>query len=133
MSSSGLPEVYREPMVLFYRQNESIPQVADVLELSEEAVRQRLSRGRALLNERVTKMIQNGLRRSGPADTFAVAVIAALPMVAATTTAKGAIMGMATTKSATGQATGLIGFLKGHRFLCRLDCHPGHAGHALWI
>ena len=40
---SGLPEVYREPMVLFYRQNESIPQVAEVLEISEEAVRQRLS------------------------------------------------------------------------------------------
>ncbi len=74
---SGLPEIYREPMVLFYRQYESIPQVADVLGISEVAVRQRLSRGRALLNERVTKVIQNGLRRMRPADTFAVTVIAA--------------------------------------------------------
>jgi RNA polymerase sigma factor (sigma-70 family) len=125
---SGLPEVYREPMVLFYRQNESIPQVADVLELSEEAVRQRLSRGRALLNERVAKVVQNGLRRSGPADTFAVAVIAVLPMVAATTTAKGAIMGMATTKSATGQATGLVGFLKGIGFFAGLIAIPATLG-----
>ena len=125
---SGLPEVYREPMVLFYRQNESIPQVADVLELSEEAVRQRLSRGRALLNERVTKVIQSGLRRSGPADTFAVAVIAALPMVAATATAKGAIMGMAATKGTTGQATGLIGFLKGIGFFAGLIAIPATLG-----
>lgn len=125
---AGLPEVYREPMVLFYRQNESIPQVADVLELSEEAVRQRLSRGRALLNERVTKMIQSGLRRSGPADTFAVAVIAALPMVAATATAKGAIMGMAATKGTTGQATGLIGFLKGIGFFAGLIAIPATLG-----
>ncbi|HKW29609.1 MAG TPA: sigma-70 family RNA polymerase sigma factor, partial [Verrucomicrobiae bacterium] len=125
---SGLPEVYREPMVLFYRQNESIPQVADVLELSEEAVRQRLSRGRALLNERVAKVVQNGLRRSGPADTFAAVVIAVLPMVAATTTAKGAIMGMATTKSATGQATGLVGFLKGIGFFAGLIAIPATLG-----
>jgi RNA polymerase sigma factor (sigma-70 family) len=125
---SGLPEIYREPMVLFYRQNESIPQVAGVLEISEEAVRQRLSRGRALLNERVTKVIQSGLRRSGPADTFAMAVIAALPIVAAATTAKGAIVGMATTKSATGHATGLAGLLKGIGFFAGLIAIPATLG-----
>ena len=86
---AGLPEIYREPMVLFYRQNESIQRVADVLAISEEAVRQRLSRGRALLNERVTKVIEQGLRRTGPADTFAAAVIAALPALASVTTTKG--------------------------------------------
>lgn len=125
---SGLPELYREPMVLFYRQNESIPRVAEVLEISEETARQRLSRGRALLNERVANVIRNGLRRSGPADTFAVAVIAALPIVAATTTAKGAIMGMATTKSATGQTTGLAGFLKGIGLFAGLIAIPATLG-----
>jgi RNA polymerase sigma factor (sigma-70 family) len=125
---SGLPLVYREPMVLFYRQNESIPQVADVLALSEEAVRQRLSRGRALLNDRVTKVIQNGLRRSGPADTFAVAVIAALPMLAAATTAKGAIMGMATTEGAASQAGGLMGVLKSVGFFAGLVAVPATLG-----
>jgi hypothetical protein len=121
---SGMPEIYREPMVLFYRQNESIPQVADVLTISEEAVRQRLSRGRALLNDRVTKVIQNGLRRTGPADTFAVVVIASLPALAAAITAKGAVVGMATTKSATGQATGMIGFLKSIGFFLGLVAVP---------
>lgn len=76
---SGLPVVYREPMVLFYRQNESIPQVADALEISEDAVRQRLLRGRTLLNDRLMKIVQSGLRRSRPADVFALAVVASLP------------------------------------------------------
>jgi RNA polymerase sigma factor (sigma-70 family) len=125
---SGLPQIYREPMVLFYRQNESVPRVADVMAISEDAVRQRLSRGRALLNERVAKVIQNGLRRSGPANTFVVAVITALPIVAAATTAKGAIVGIVTTKSATSQATGLLGFLKGLASFAGLIAVPAILG-----
>ncbi len=125
---SGLPQVYREPMVLFYRQNESVPQVAEVLAISEDAVRQRLSRGRTLLNERVARVIRSGLRRSGPGDAFAVAVIAALPLLAAATTAKGAIMGVAATKSTTGQATGLLGFLKGIGFFAGLIAVPASLG-----
>ena len=125
---SGMPEIYREPMVLFYRQNESIPQVANVLAISEEAVRQRLSRGRALLNERITKVIQSGLRRTGPADTFALTVIAALPILAAVTTAKGAVLGMATTESAASQAGGFVGLLKGLGFFAGLIAVPATLG-----
>lgn len=128
---SGMPEIYREPMVLFYRQNESVPKVAGVLEISEEAVRQRLSRGRALLNERVTKLIQSGLRRTRPADTFAVAVIASLPALAATTTAKGTLLGMATTKGATSPATGIIGCLKAIGFFAGLVAVPATIGTCL--
>jgi RNA polymerase sigma factor (sigma-70 family) len=94
---SGLPEVYRQPMVLFYRQEESIASVAEILGLSEEAVRQRLSRGRSMLNERVAKVVEIGLRRSGPTKAFGLAVLAALPAAsvkagtvgAATAAAKG--------------------------------------------
>ncbi len=78
---SGLPEIYRQPMVLFYRQEESIGSVAEILGISEEAVRQRLSRGRAMLNERVAKVVETGLRRSGPTKAFGLAVLAALPAV----------------------------------------------------
>ena len=42
-SLAGLPETYREPMVLFYRQGQSVAEVADALELSEDAVKQRLT------------------------------------------------------------------------------------------
>ena len=50
-----IPPDYREPMVLFYRDGQSTQAVAEALDLSEEAVRQRLSRGRAMLNDRVSK------------------------------------------------------------------------------
>jgi RNA polymerase sigma factor (sigma-70 family) len=123
---SGLPEVYREPMVLFYRQNESVSAVADALSISEEAVRQRLSRGRALLNERVTKVVQNGLRQTGPATSFAMAVVAGLPALAAATTAKGALVGMATTQS--GKAAGILGALKSIGFFAGIVAIPAIAG-----
>ena len=47
----GIPETYREPLILYYRQQHSLEQVAGALELSEDAVKQRLSRGRKLLQE----------------------------------------------------------------------------------
>src|SRR5512136_884243 len=45
-SLERLPEIYREPLVLFYREHQSIEAVAQDLGLSEDAVKQRLSRGR---------------------------------------------------------------------------------------
>ena len=39
-----IPETYREPLVLFYREEQSVDRVAEALELSADAVRQRLSR-----------------------------------------------------------------------------------------
>ena len=47
-SIEKIPETYREPLVLFYREHQSIEAVAQSLELSEDAVKQRLSRGRKL-------------------------------------------------------------------------------------
>lgn len=44
-SLDRIPEIYREPLVLFYRQQQSIETVAHDLGLSEDAVKQRLSRG----------------------------------------------------------------------------------------
>ena len=45
-SLERLPVVYREPLVLFYREHQSIERVAAALDLTEDAVKQRLSRGR---------------------------------------------------------------------------------------
>jgi RNA polymerase sigma factor (sigma-70 family) len=123
---SGLPETYREPMVLFYRENESISRVAELLGISEEAVRQRLSRGRGLLNERVAGVVRNGLRRSRPSRTFTLAVLGALPALAATTTANGASVGMTTAKSAS-QASGWSLF-KGIGFFAGLVAIPAALG-----
>lgn len=78
-SLEQIPETYREPLVLFYREHESIERVAEVMELSEEAARQRLSRGRKLLQEQVQAFVEGALRQSGPGPAFTASVLAALP------------------------------------------------------
>ncbi len=82
-SLAGLPEIYREPMVLFYRQEQSVAEVASALELSEDAVKQRLSRGRALLREGLAHVVESTLTRTKPGAAFKLAVLVALPMVSA--------------------------------------------------
>jgi hypothetical protein len=78
----SLPETYREPLVLYYRTEHSVAEVAAELELSEDAVKQRLARGRKLLTEEVAAFVDATLRRSRPGKAFAIAVLAALPATA---------------------------------------------------
>ncbi|MBN8417692.1 MAG: sigma-70 family RNA polymerase sigma factor [Verrucomicrobia bacterium] len=91
-----LPETYREPMVLFYRQNESVAAVAESLGVSEDAVKQRLARGRAMLAEQVERRLGNTLRQTMPTAAFTFGVLAALPL--ATTSASAATAGMTLAK-----------------------------------
>lgn len=77
-----IPETYRVPLVLFYREHQSVEQVAAGLELSEDAVKQRLSRGRRLLQEEVQAFVENTLQRTAPGPGFSMAVLAVLPAVA---------------------------------------------------
>ena len=65
-SLERVPELYREPLILFYRQHQSIEHVAVALDLSEDAVKQRLSRGRKLLQDEVRAFVENSLRRTAP-------------------------------------------------------------------
>lgn len=103
-----LPRTYRDPLVLFYRSGDSTEQVAETLELSEEAVRQRLARGRAMLNARVTRLVESGLRRSNPSKAFTLGVLAALPVFA--TTASAATVGATAAKgSSAAKASALLG------------------------
>ena len=60
-------------------------EVAGALVLSEEAVKQRLSRGRGMLREQVAELVESGLRRSRPGRTFTVTVMAGLAAHAAGT------------------------------------------------
>ena len=110
---SALPEIYRQPMVMFYRENQSIQAVAEALGISDELARQRLSRGRALLSERVEQVLKQGLKRLKPSDGFTVTVLAALPVVAMATTAKGAVMGGVAMKGAPAKGGGALAGLKG--------------------
>lgn len=46
-SLEKIPELYREPLILYYRENQSVEQVALALDLTEDAVKKRLSRAGA--------------------------------------------------------------------------------------
>lgn len=74
-----LPETYREPLVLYYRENRSIEHVAGELDLTEDAVKQRLARGRKLLQEQALAFVEGALARTTPGKAFTLGVLAALP------------------------------------------------------
>jgi RNA polymerase sigma factor (sigma-70 family) len=82
-SLERIPEIYREPLILFYRESESTERVAEILDLSPDTARQRLSRGRKLLQEEVTGFVEGALRRSAPGIPFTAGVLSALPMAGA--------------------------------------------------
>ncbi len=86
-SLERIPEIYREPLVLFYREHQSIEAVAQNLELSEDAVKQRLSRGRKLLHEQVLAFVEGVLEKTSPGKTFTLGVLASLPVVSTSTKA----------------------------------------------
>ena len=98
-SLEKIPEIYREPLVLFYREHQSIEAVAQNLELTEDAVKQRLTRGRKLLHEEVLVFVEGALEKTAPGKTFTLGVVVALPLLA--TTAKSATVGTTAAKGGT--------------------------------
>lgn len=116
---ASLPEIYREPLVLYHREEQSIARVAELLELNPNTVKQRLARGRELLKTEMAALVERGLSRSAPGRNFTIAVLAAIPAMTASaqaaaitaTTVKGTAFVKATTW--TGMASALAGPLLG--------------------
>jgi len=107
-SIERIPESYREPLVLYYREHQSVENVAAALDLSEDAVKQRLSRGRKLLHEQVLAFVEGALERTSPGKAFTIGVMAALP--AFTISAKAAAVGVVAAKGgATAEAAAASG------------------------
>jgi RNA polymerase sigma factor (sigma-70 family) len=107
-SLERIPDIYREPLVLFYREQKSVADVAEKLELTEDAVKQRLSRGRKLLTEEVAAFVEGTLARTNPGKVFTLGVLAALPVFA--TSAKAATIGATAVKgSAAAKAAASLG------------------------
>jgi len=98
----ALPEAYREPLILYYREQQSIERVAAAMDLSVDNVKQRLSRGRAMVREQVEGVVARSLGRTIPGATFTAYVLAALPVaglpVAAGSSAATAGKGVAAAK-----------------------------------
>jgi RNA polymerase sigma factor (sigma-70 family) len=104
-SLEKIPATYREPLILFYRQHQSIEQVGAALDLSEDTVKQRLFRGRKLLQEEVRAFVETTLERTAPGREFSSLVLSALPITTGSMAATGATLG------AKGAATAKTGFL----------------------
>jgi RNA polymerase sigma factor (sigma-70 family) len=126
-SLEKIPENYREPLVLFYREHQSIEEVAQNLELSEDAVKQRLSRGRKLLHEEVLAFVEGALEKTAPGQIFTVGVLAALSFTAKS--AKAATIGVTAAKAGAatkagvtlGAAGGFLPILGGGYFAFKSD------------
>ncbi|HEY1923284.1 MAG TPA: sigma-70 family RNA polymerase sigma factor, partial [Tepidisphaeraceae bacterium] len=99
-SLERIPEIYREPLVLFYREHQSIAAVAEELELTEDNVKQRLSRGRKLLHEHVLAFVEGALEKTSPGKAFTSSVVAVLPVMAASAKATTAGAALATSGAA---------------------------------
>lgn len=78
-------EILREVLTLYYREGQSVAQVAALLDLSEDAVKQRLSRARETLRGTLLQRLGDTLGATAPGGAFAAAVMAALPLAAPVT------------------------------------------------
>ena len=104
---AGIPENYREPMVLFYREDQSVAEVASGLDLSEAVVRQRLSRGRTMLRAEMAAVVESALTRTRPTRAFTAGVLGALtlgPASQASAAGSAAPVAVAAAKSLLGSA-----------------------------
>ena len=102
-----LPEIYREPLILFYRDHKSVGHVAEALGLTPDAVMQRLTRGRRQLQERMLVFVETTLQRTNPGPQFTLQVQAAIPLVGGA----GPAVAAATAKGGAAAKGGMLGFL----------------------
>jgi RNA polymerase sigma factor (sigma-70 family) len=100
-----LPPSAREVVVLYYREGRSAAQVAALLDLSEDAVRQRLSRARG----RLRTALADVLERSAPGAAFTGAVMAGVASLAAPAAASAAVVGI----GKSGKAGGVLAAFAG--------------------
>jgi RNA polymerase sigma factor (sigma-70 family) len=79
----AIPARYRQVMILYYRQEHSVTDVAAALDLTEATVRKRLERGRKVLRQELVRFVEDSLRETTPSPTFTAAVVGALPALGA--------------------------------------------------
>lgn len=124
----GVPETYRETLILYYREGNSVSAVAKILDISEDTVKQRLSRGRKMLKQEIAQLVDETLESGRPKESFVAGVMAAIPAMSliskaavptaatvakATTTKSAMVLGGIKMGTAAGILGGLFGSLLG--------------------
>jgi RNA polymerase sigma factor (sigma-70 family) len=103
-----LPDETREVLALYYREGQSVAQVALLLELNEDTVKKRLSRARSALRATFLERLGDTLRATAPGATFTAAIVGSLP-VAAPLAASAATASSLKVASTSGGAFAMIG------------------------
>ena len=117
----SIPETYREPLVLFYREGQSVQSVAELLQISTDAAKQRLSRGRNLIKDEIAQFVEESLFSSKPKPALTAAILAAIPQAAKGASAKvagpavGAVLTSKLLMFAIGPMIGIAGAVLGCR------------------
>jgi len=77
-----IPEGCREVLVLYYREDLSVREIADTLGTNEVAVMQRLSRGRKYLADSISDLVERSLRGERRKRDLVAAVLASIAALA---------------------------------------------------
>ena len=108
---ADLPATHREVLVLHYFQAQSVAAIADGIGISQDLVKQRLSRGRRAVRDHISRLLDDGRLRIRPRAGLVASVVAALtiptPEAAASTTAGKLLVMTGTKKLAIGGAIAL--------------------------
>jgi RNA polymerase sigma factor (sigma-70 family) len=76
-----VPDVYREPLVLYYYEQQSIDDVARYLGITATTANKRLSRGRRYLADHVNAIVECGRARRGPRPDVIAGVLTAIGLL----------------------------------------------------
>jgi RNA polymerase sigma factor (sigma-70 family) len=80
-SLERIPYAYREALILYYREDMAIREIAETLGVSETTVMQRLSRGRRHLAASVTEVVESTLRGDRRKRDLVAAVLASIAVI----------------------------------------------------
>jgi RNA polymerase sigma factor (sigma-70 family) len=108
-SLSKLPETYRVPLVLFYCDGQSVRAVAETLEISEDAVKQRLARGREMLRDQMSGLIESVLTRKRPTGIFTMTIAVAIGALATPAAIAGTVFSVSSAAASGTSSSALSG------------------------
>lgn len=79
----AIPETYREALVLYYREDHSIAEVAAALDIQPDAAKQRLARGREMLRESLAATVEGVLKKSKPGRALTLRIMTGVAALSA--------------------------------------------------